>query len=416
MTSSENLSLTAPGVATGHVAYLTNQYPAVSHTFIRREILALEKQGISVDRIALRGWNVPLVDAEDIAEREKTRYAQKDGLGALIIDTFKTAVRRPAPFFRALKAALSMSRRAVRPLPYHLIYLAQACRIRRWIEDSGPTHLHAHFGTNSAEVALLVHLLDGPSFSFTIHGQDEIEGAKQLHFPAKVGGAKFVVAVSAYCRSQILREVPHSDWPKLKVIHCGLEGDYFAADQTPLPASPSFLSVARLSPEKGHLILLEGFAAIHAKHPQARLVFAGDGPMRSEVEAQIARLGLTDAVTITGWVNADRIRAELDACTALVQPSFIEGLPMVIMEAMARRRAVISTYVAGIPELVVPGETGWLVPAGDPEALANAMFEAVATDKDILLQMGNVGHDRAKTRHLVDNEATKLAKLFFSHD
>ena len=395
------------------VAYLINQYPKVSHTFIRREILALERQGIIVDRIALRGWDDDtLVDAEDLTEREKTRYVQKDGVAALIGETARMAVQRPAKFLSALGRAISMSRGAVRPLPYHLIYLAQACRIARWLEASDATHLHAHFGTNPAEIAHLVRCLGGPEYSFTIHGQDEIEGAKGLHFPAKIGASKFTVAISAYCRSQILREIPHQDWDKLKIVHCGLDPAYFTSDTPELPDKVRFLSVGRLSPEKGHLILLDAFAAFRNTHPEAQLVFAGDGPMRQELEARIAALGIGDAIEITGWVDAARIEAELANTTALVQPSFIEGLPVVIMEAMAKKRAVISTYVAGIPELVVPEKTGWLVPAGDVAGLSAAMHKVASADAETLIDMGEAGQIRARDRHLIDTEAAKLAALF----
>lgn len=399
---------------TDRVAYLINQYPKVSHTFIRREILALERQGVTVDRIALRGWNDnTIVDPADIAERAVTRYVQKDGLVALMGEMARLALTRPGRFFSACGRAFSMSRNAVRPLPYHLIYLAQACRIARWLEDSDASHLHAHFGTNPAEIAHLVQILGGPGYSFTIHGQDEIEGAKHLHFPMKVGASKFTIAISAYCRSQILREIPHADWDKLKVVHCGLDAEYFTQIAPQFPQTPVFLAVGRLSPEKGHLILLDAFADVQKTCPQARLIFAGDGPMRPELENRITSLKLEDSVEITGWVDAARVEDELARATALVQPSFIEGLPVVIMEAMAKRRPVISTYVAGIPELVIPGETGWLVPAGEVEPLASAMREAANADPERLQKMGEIGQRRAKERHSIDQEAGKLAALFF---
>lgn len=399
---------------TRHVAYLTNQYPAVSHTFIRREIFALERQGVTVDRYALSGWDAPLVDADDIAEREKTRYTQKDGVTALLGDMCRVAIQRPGPFFRALGAALSMSRNAIRPLPYHMIYLAQACRILRWTEASGATHIHAHFGTNPAEIACLIRYLGGPTYSFTNHGSNELDGAPRLHFPRKLGQSKFAVAVSSYCRSQILRVLPYQEWHKLKVVHCGLDADYFADKDLPLPDAPTYLCVGRLSPEKGHLLLLDAFSAVHAEHPEARLILAGDGDaMREAIEARIAELGLQEVVEITGWIDADQVKAELARATTLVQPSLIEGLPVVIMEAMARKRTVISTFIAGIPELVLPNETGWLVPAGEVGALTDAMMQVVSTDRSTLTQMGDVGQARARERHLVDDEARKLAELFF---
>ena len=221
-----------------------------------------------------------------------------------------------------------------------------------------------------------------------------------------------MAAISAYCRSQILREIPLELWPKLRIIHCGLDASYFL-DKTPdFPPTPVFLCVGRLSPEKGHLILLEAFAAVLDRHPEAKLVLAGDGPMRGLVQERISELNLSQAIRITGWIDAAAVQAELDAATALVQPSFIEGLPVVIMEAMARRRPVISTYVGGIPELVIPKETGWLVPSGEVSALAEAMEAVAATNPTMLRSLGDAGYLRARDRHLIDSEAEKLVSHF----
>ena len=395
------------------IAYLVNQYPAVSHTFIRREIRAMERRGIHVDRLALRGWDATLVEAEDIEERDRTRYTQKDGIAALIAAVARTALARPGRFLRALGLAVAMSRNAVRPWPYHLVYLAQACRIRAWLAETGAVHLHAHFGTNPAEIALLTRVLGGPPFSFTIHGRNETDGAARLHFDRKVAGAAFVAAISDFTRSQMLREIAPSLWPKVRVVHCGLTDDFFPGTVPPPPDTPVFLTIGRLSPEKGHLILLDAFAAVLEACPGARLVIAGDGDMRPAIEARIAALGIAGAVEMTGWIDAAEVRRRLGAATALVQPSFIEGLPVVIMEAMAMQRAVISTYVAGIPELVVPDRTGWLVPAGNIEALAGAMRQAAGADAGRLAAMGLAARDRVRDRHHIDREAGRLARLIF---
>ncbi len=393
------------------IAYLINQYPGVSHSFIRREIRALEALGESVVRVSVRGWDAPLVDTDDLAERAVTRYLLKDGLVPLLGAALRRALRQPGRFWSALKLALSMSRNAVRPWPWHLVYLAEACRLADWLDETGARHLHAHFGTNAAEVACLAHALGGPPWSFTVHGRGEADGGARLHFDRKVGDAKFVAAISAYTRSQLLREIPPPLWPKVRVVHCGLAGDSFAAEVPPPPSSPVFLTVGRLSPEKGHLILLDAFARLAADHPRARLVIAGDGDMRGEIEARIAALALGDRVRITGWIDAGKVRDALAEATALVQPSFIEGLPVVIMEAMAMGRPVIATYVAGIPELVLPGETGWLVPAGDIAALAEAMTGALAAETGTLTAMGEAGQARVRARHAIETEAAKLLRL-----
>ncbi len=394
------------------VAYLVNTYPKVSHTFIRREIRALERLGARVTRIALRGWDDAAIDPEDREEQARTRYVLKDGAGPLVAATARMALARPRRFWEALRAAIAMGRKSVRPLPYHLIYLANACRIAEWLEAEGVPHLHAHFGTNSAEVALLVRLLGGPPYSFTAHGADESDNAPRLALDRKIAGARFVVGVSAYTRGQLLRQAAPEDWDKVKVVHCGIDEAFFAGARSDPPAEPVFLSIGRFSGEKGHLILIEAFARVAADLPAARLTLAGDGELRSQIEARIAALGLKDRVRITGWISSPQVREELLAARVLVQPSFQEGLPVVIMEAMALGRPVISTYVAGIPELVLPGVNGWLVPTGQVEALAHAMAEAAAVPPAAMAAMSAAARDRARARHSAEGEALKLGRLF----
>lgn len=398
------------------VAYLTNQYPKVSHTFIRREILAMERLGLMVQRIALRGWDGEVVDGLDRAERERTTYLLRHGLLPLLAASMRACVSAPRRFFRALGAALEMSVRAMRPLPYHLVYLGHACRLLELFHEKPVEHLHAHFGTNSAEVAMLLNILGGPTYSFTVHGADEADNGKYLHFDRKVQHAKFVTAISSYTRSQLMRHVAPADWHKIHVVHCGLDAESFAIPgvASDLPNAPRFLCIGRLSAEKGHLILLDAFHQVATRHPEASLILAGDGPLRSVLEDRIRELGLEDQVTITGWICGKTVREEIVASHVLVQPSLQEGLPVVIMEAMALCRPVISTYVAGIPELVVPGEVGWLVPAGNVETLAAAMEESAACPKEKLHRMGAAAYERAVKRHSIDVEAKKLASLFAS--
>jgi glycosyltransferase involved in cell wall biosynthesis len=392
------------------IAYLVNQYPKVSHTFIRREILALERRGLTVSRFSIRGWDAPLADPVDEEERSKTRYILRAGALPLLRATLSTLLTRPRAALTALKTALSMSRRSLRPWPYHLIWFAEACLLREWLASDRIDHLHAHFGTNSADVALLQHLLGGPTYSFTIHGPDEFDQAPMLNLPRKVEGARFVAVISAFTRSQLMRAIPAQLWPKLQVVHCGLDEAFFAAEPAPLPDSPTLLCIGRLNAQKGHVTLLEGFAAMN--RPDARLILAGDGELRDLVEERIRTLGLTGRVQITGWISSDEVMRLITQSRVIVQPSFMEGLPVVLMEALAQGRPVISTFVAGIPELVQDGINGWLVPAGDSDRLAQAMAAALDTAPPDLSRMGRDGMARVRTRHHIDTEAAKLAALF----
>jgi colanic acid/amylovoran biosynthesis glycosyltransferase len=172
------------------IAYFINQYPKVSHSFVRREILAMERQGFTVLRMALRGWDTPAPDAEDRSEKERTRYVLRDGAAALLLPALRTLLSSPRRFFAALRVAVRISRQAHdRPLIYHLICVAEACRILSWMREFGARHLHAHFGTNSAEVALLARVLGGPPFSFTVHGPDEFaQQAAHSSLPSALSG------------------------------------------------------------------------------------------------------------------------------------------------------------------------------------------------------------------------------------
>ncbi|RTL52727.1 MAG: colanic acid biosynthesis glycosyltransferase WcaL [Rhodocyclaceae bacterium] len=394
-----------------HVAYFINQYPKVSHSFIRREILALERQGVIVERFALRGWADPLVDPEDIEERRRTRYLLQGGVTGLVGAAMAAFCGAPLRFLAACRLAVGVGRHADRPLPYHLIYLAEACLLLRWMRRLGVQHVHAHFGTNPAEVVMLARALGGPPYSFTVHGPEEFDKPQFIGLGEKIRRAAFVVAISDFGRSQLYRWVDRDYWPRIKVVHCGLETAFHAVAAAAPSAAPRLVCVGRLCEQKGQLLLLEAARRLADRGTAFELVLAGDGEMRAQIEALIAAYGLAGKVRITGWIGSAEVRDELLQARGLVLPSFAEGLPVVIMEAMALRRPVLTTYVAGIPELVLPGACGWLVPAGDVAALADAMAALLACPADILAAMGEAAHARVLQRHDIDKEAGKLNAL-----
>lgn len=395
----------------GRVAYLVNQYPKVSHAFIRREILALERRGLTVQRIALRGWDAPLADEADLRERTHTEYVLREGALGLLWALLSAWIATPARFVAAVALTLRVGWRSDRPIWYHFAYLAEACRIVPWLRAFGATHLHAHFATNSAEVAMLTHVLGGPPYSFTVHGTDVFDMPGLLALNDKVSRAAFVVAVSSHGRAQLCRWVEHRHWPKINVVHCGLEPDYHAVDPKP-DASPRLVCVGRLCEEKGQLLLIQAAHRLASKGVDFELVLVGDGGMRAQVDKLIARYGLTRQIRITGWASSGRVRDEILAARALVLPSFAEGLPVVVIEAMALRRPVLATYVGGIPELVRHGENGWLFPAGDIAELAAAMEDCLSRPARQLLLMGEAARARVLERHSVDAAAAKLASFF----
>jgi len=393
------------------IAYLVNQYPKVSHTFIRREILALERQGFEILRVALRGWDAKLMDEADAQEQARTQYILRDGIIALLGSTLRTLAATPRKFLFALGLALNIARQSKRPLIRHLVCLAEACRLLPWLATFGARHVHAHFGTNSAEIVMLARALGGPPYSFTVHGPEEFDSPQTLVIGEKVRRSAFVIAITSFARSQLLRWVEQAHWAKIKVVRCGIDTAFYAGQAQPPPEAPRLIAVGRLSPEKGHLLLVEAVGQLVERGIKIELVLVGDGDLRSEIAASVERLSLKNAVHMTGLIPTENLRAEILGSRGLVQPSFAEGLPMTIMEAMALHRPVLATWIAGIPELVESGEHGWLVPAGSVDALASALADFVSRPVEDLQVMGAAAHRRVLERHSADVEAAKLAAL-----
>jgi colanic acid/amylovoran biosynthesis glycosyltransferase len=398
---------------TMRLAYFVNQYPKVSHSFIRREILALEALGLPVQRYALRGWDdASLADPADLAERERTRFVLQGGMAGLLWQAVGWALKHPGRMLSGLRAALAMARGGDRTPAHHLVALLEAVRLVDWLAADGATHLHAHFGTNSAEVAHLVRALGGPPYSFTVHGSEEWDMPQQLKLREKVRDAAFVVGISAFTCAQLMRWSRPEDWPKLHQVHCGLDAAFFEGPATPAPDNRRLLCIGRLCKEKAQLLLIDAVARLAGRGVALELVLAGDGEDRALIEARIAHHGLADRVRITGWVSGERIRAELLASRALVLASFAEALPVVLMEAMALRRPVVATIVGGVAELVRDNLDGWLVPAGSVGSLADAIEHCLASDIKGLRAMGDRGHERVLLRHRADDQAARLAALF----
>jgi glycosyltransferase involved in cell wall biosynthesis len=393
------------------IAYFINQYPKVSHSFIRREIAAMEEQGFEVQRIALRGWDAEVVDQDDRQELGRTHYVLRRGLRGLLAPLAKIALARPARFWSALKLAWRMAGRGDRALPYHLAYLAEAAQVALWTQGFGARHIHAHFGTNSTEIVMLARELGGAPYSFTVHGPEEFDKPYALGLDEKIRRAAFVVAISSFGRSQLFRWIDQRAWSKVAVVHCGLEPGFYAGASAEPASAPRLVCVGRLCEQKGQLLLVEAARKLHRQGIDFELVLAGDGEMRAQIEALVKSAGLGAKVRITGWIDSRQVREELIAARALVLPSFAEGLPVVIMESMALYRPVLTTYVAGIPELVSDGENGWLFPAGDIERLAEAMQACLAAPAEQLREMGLAAHGRVVQRHAIATEAAKLARL-----
>jgi glycosyltransferase involved in cell wall biosynthesis len=396
------------------IAYLINQYPQPSQTFIRREIAALEALGVNVERYTLRRWPGQLIDERDRAERDRTHAILDAGVVALIGASTLALFTRPARFLRAVMLALGSAWYSPRGLIYHWIYLAEACVLLRKLRHAADAngepvrHLHVHFGTNATTVAMLCGALGGPSYSFVTHGPEEFDSPQALALGLKVRHAAFAVAISNFGRSQLLRWAEPRDWQKVYVVRCAVDESFLRAPVVPPPDDPRLVCVARFGETKGHLLLIDAAARLARESVPFQLTLIGDGPLRPQIEDAVRRHGVTDRVRLVGWRSNDEVREEMLRSRAVVLASFAEGLPVVFMEAFALGRPVVTSWVAGTPELVQHGVSGWLAAPGDTDGLVTAMRAALTAPLATLHEMGLAGRRVVEVRHHARTEASKL--------
>ena len=381
------------------IAYLTNQYPAVSHTFIREEISAVEGAGVEVDRYSIRRSRNPLSDPRDLAESERTLVLLDQGILSLACAALKVAMSTPRRFFSAALTAFRMGLRSERGVGRNLAYLVLACSLRHLLERRGCDHVHVHFSTNPTAVAMLCRMIGGPTYSFTAHGPTDFDRPWSTSLALKIKRASFVVAVCNYGRSQLFRHCSPDHWEKILLVRCGVSPAFVEGKVPPRGEGRLFVCVGRLCEQKGQLLLIDAATRLRDMGEVFELVLVGDGEMRLALEEAIAARNMQDRIKVTGWASSDEVREWIASARALVLPSFAEGLPVVIMEALAMQRPVVTTYIAGIPELVENGRCGWLVPAGSLEDLVTAMKAVLDATPEELGRMGEEGRRRVLSRH-----------------
>ena len=395
------------------LAYLTSQYPAASHTFIRREIEALREQGWSIDTFSVRppGPDETAGDA-DRREAEHTFYILKQSLVAFAGAHFATLFTKPLSYIRTFGMALSHRAPGARGLFLGVAHFAESVLLARELRKRGIAHLHNHFANSAATVGLLASKLVGIGWSFTMHGISETDHPAGLMLGRKIEAANLVACVSYFGRAQGMRLVAPSNWDKMHVVRCGVPFDRLPP-KVANGGAPTIVCVGRLSPEKGQTGLLRAFVRVCAKHPDAVLRMVGDGPDRDALQQLASELGIDGAVTFVGRLPEQETLAEIARADMLVLPSFMEGLPIVLMEAMALGVPVISSRVAGIPELVSEGKTGLLFAPSDWDELAQCI-ERLLSDEALGETLARNGKWKITSEFDTRKSATTLGGLFRS--
>lgn len=392
-----------------HIAYLTSLYPAMSHTFILREVAGLRKEGLEVSTYSVRrSPSEQHIGPEEVAEAASTFAILPDGLNIKrLFSAFGAAIRHPKALWAATKLALKTRSPGIKASIYQVIYLVEAILLAQDLRAKGITHIHAHFASACASVAVLAAELAEIPFSFTLHGPSDLAEPGLWRLDEKIARARFVSCISYYARSQAMLQSDPAHWGKLEIIRCAIEPERYTP--TPQPDGPVHLAfVGRLAPVKGLRVLVDAFQRLLETVPSAQLTIVGDGPDRSWLEENTKNI---PGITLTGALSQDRVAEVLAQSHALVLPSFAEGVPVVLMEAMAAGRPVIATQVAGVSELVETGVNGLIVSPGHEDALVEAL-KTLALDSDLRSEMGQAGRAKVHTDFNIATEAGKLAALF----
>jgi colanic acid/amylovoran biosynthesis glycosyltransferase len=373
--------MTSPGPGPRPVAYLVSQYPHISHEFISREVRALRALGVRVQTFSVRP--TPVEDVRSTGDR--LEHASTTALLArpagVLTAAAALAARHPMSFARGLRGAVRASHGNPTRLLWQLFYLGEAALLVRRMRADGLRHVHVHFANNGADVARLAVILGSGAtgepwtWSLAMHGPAEFADVVGSDLAEKVRSARFVACISDFCRSQLMALVEPEHWPKLHLVRMTVDTDrYPQRPATGRSEGPlRILFVGRLVPEKGPHQLLEAVQGMPRGAVEVRIV--GGGRLAGPLEEQLRRAGLADVVTLTGPLGQDELPAQYGWADVFCLPSFSEGLPVVLMEAMSSGLAVVSTRIAGIPELIEDGVNGVVVPPGRPDLLRHALLD-----------------------------------------
>ena len=393
------------------IAYFTNTYPRATDTFIRLEVLGLRKRGLDVSTYSVRkSGDDHNVDDEVISEKANTSFILPFNVFELLLALLKALLFSPVRFLEALKITVKTSRPGIKGHFLQWAYFLEAVVLSNRLTKDKVEHLHNHLGDNSGTVTLLAAKLINIPYSISIHGPHIFFDGPNWALNEKTKHAKFISCIGHFCTSQMMLYSESDYWDKFHIIRCGVDLEkYQYKGVTKQPRK--LLFVGRLSNEKGLNVLLDSLAALSSETHDIKLTVLGDGPSRKDLEKQAQDLNLNDVVIFKGFVDQPTIRNHLNDSDIFILPSFAEGIPVSLMEAMAIGVPVITTYVGGISELVVDGETGLLCYASDSDGLANAI-KTYLSDQELLQQIVTKARHHVETEFDVDQQIDKLAALF----
>ncbi len=396
------------------LAYIVSQYPNLSMIFVTREVLQLRALGFNIDVASVNATDRDIKGLTDYEADESaiTYYIKPHGIAGALRAHSLTLLRQPRAYLRGWGLVFKLAKLDLTQLFYNIMYLSEALMVGVWMGERQQPHLHAHLGSQAATVALFAKKIFGIGFSMTVHGPDEFYNVPGQYLTAKVKAADFICCISHFACSQLMKLSPYEHWHKLVLARLGVDPSIFSP--RPFNSSPDIyeiICVGRLTPAKGQHILVAALHTLLQKGLKVRLRIVGDGPDRGSLEQQVRKLDVTDQVIFEGAVNQDRIRALYALADIFSIPSFAEGIPVVLMEAMAMEIPCVTTCITGIPELIRNEKDGLLVAPSDVQGLANAL-ERLITDRPLREMLGKNGRKRVMEKYNLERNVDRLAEVF----
>ena len=399
-------------MTTKAIAYLCSEYPAISHTYIYREIESLRKAGMIVHTASIhKPTNLSMMTSAEQLEAEHTMMVLSQSISSIIGAHLHCILKKPAGYLRMTAGALKLLTKGPKSPVKALAYFAEAGILLQWLHRLGITHIHEHFANPTAIVAMLMKTYGGISYSLSVHGPDIFYRVDSAMLEEKIKEAAFVRCISHYCLSQIMRISEPAKWHKLHIVRCGVNPDLYTVRTEPHNAIPNILCVGRLVPAKGQQILLEASILLKKRGIKFHLTFVGDGPEKNALEQFAVSSSLSGSVTFTGALGQDKVHSYYDNADLFVLASFAEGVPVVLMEAMAKEIPVISTRITGIPELIEHDHDGLLATPGDREDLA-LQIRKLLDNPDLRRELGQAGRKKVSSLYNQHINNQKMVNLF----
>ena len=398
-------------ISSKKIAYLVSQYPAVNHTYILREIRSLRNLGwnIEVASISPDTRSESQLTVEEREESAQTWYVKSQGLPGAARAHLTTFFAQPRSYMRGMRCALRLARFDLSQAIRNFLYFTEALLVGQWMQNHGLNHAHIHFAST---VGMLLAKTFPVTISITMHGPGEFRNPKEFHLPEKIETSAFVCAISNYGRDQLRKACNPDQWNKFEVLPLGIDPDAFVPEPKS-SSNPMFtvISVGRLSPEKAQRILIDAVARLAREGRRLCLLLVGDGPDRTALAKHIADLHLSDVVSLEGALNQDRLMTLYRQSDAFALASLAEGVPVVLMEAMAMEIPCVATRITGIPELIQDGLDGLLVEPSDPGQLSAAIAQLM-DNPDRRRQIASSGRFKVIQQYNLAKNTELLAKVF----